>query len=320
MSLFQQIPSTTKRAYLKRVADGVYAGNPLLWMLTQKKKQQYQGGELIVQPLIATQTNGGSFEAWDALTAADANDVDAARYNWVSYYGAAAISGQDYFKNMGPEQAVNLLGAKMANAELTIKEKMAVDMYLVSGSANPTGLTSVDEIVDGGTITVGGLTSTDVASWAGQNVSGGNTLVTLAGMETLYTSCSEGDEEPDLMVTDKTVYAKIWSLLQANQRYLGADNKVGFKNLLFNNAALTFDSHCVGGTGQTTSGSYSLVQKRLYAFNTNYFQLAVHKDVEFVMEEKVPTNQWGYLAYIYWMGNLTCNNRRFQGCIDDLTG
>lgn len=313
MSLFTQIPSTTKRAYLKRLADGVYAGNPLLWMLTHKKKQEYQGGELIVQPLIASQANGGSFTAWEPLPAADGADVDAARYNWVSYFGSAAISGQDYHRNMGPEQAVNLLGAKMANAELTIKEKMAVDMYLVSGSSNPDGLTSLDEIVETGTTTVGGLTSTDITLWAGQQVDGAGAAVTLAKLEELYMACSEGDEEPDLLVTTKARYGTIWGLVQNNQRYVGSDNRVGFRNIKFNEAAIVADSHVTTLAGGTLSAG------RVYAFNTNYLQLAVHKDVEFVMEEKVPTNQWGYLAFIYWMGNLTCNNRRFQGNIDNLT-
>lgn len=314
MSLFTQIPSTTKRAYLKRVADGVYAGNPVLWMLTQRKKQQYQGGELIVQPLIAAQTNGGSFTAWEGLTAADGNDVDAARYNWVSYYGAAAISGQDYHRNMGPEQAVNLLGAKMANAELTIKETMAVDMYALSNATNPDGLTSIDAICETGATEIGGLTSTDITKWAGQNVDGGAGTLSLLMLEQLYMACTEGDEEPDMGVCAKESYSRLWSLLVANQRYLGADKTVGFKNnLIFNNAAITADSHVNTGTGNTYTTA------RFYLLNTNYLQLACHKDVEFIMEEKVPTSQWGYLAYIYWMGNLTCNNRRFQGAIDNFT-
>ncbi len=313
-SLFGQIPATTRRWYLKRLADGFYNGHPLFWMLTQKKKKKFQGGELAVLPLITGANAGGSFSAWEDLQAPDGNEVDAARYPWASYYGSAAISGQDYFRNKGPEKVLDLFGAKMAGAELTLKDSAATDMTALTGTANAAGLTSLDDIVEAGTVEVGSLTTTQASKWQGAQVVAGTAGLSEAGsamsllsLEKVYMAATEGDEQPDLGATDKISYAKFWALLQANQRYLGGDNKVGFKNLLFNDARVYADSHVTGGTAGSFTGN------RFYWLNTNYLFLIVHEDVEFMMEEKQPTNQWAYLAYIYWMGQLGCNNRRFQG-------
>lgn len=316
-SLFGQVPSSTRRWYFKRLADGFYAGHPLFWMLTQNKKKSWQGGEFAVAPLIANGNAGGSFSAWEDLAAPDGNEIDAARYNWASYYGSAAIAGQDYFRNKGPERVLDLFGAKIAGAELTLKDSCATDMALVSGSGNPSGLTALDDIVEAGSVEVGTLTSTQASGWhgafstgttVGQAAASGGTM-DLAGLETAYMGASEGDEVPDLGATTKPGYAKLWALLQANQRYLGSDNKVGFKNLIFNDARVYADTH-IAATGTTTT----FQGPRFYWLNTNYLFLAVHQDVEFMLEEKQPTNQWAYLAYIYWMGQLICNNRRFQAC------
>jgi hypothetical protein len=319
-SLFGQIPATTKRWYLKRLSDAFYLGHPLFWMLTQKKKKKFQGGELAVLPLIISGNAGGSFSAWEDLQAPDGNETDAARYPWASYYGSAAISGQDYFRNKGPEKVLDLFGAKMAGAELTLKDSAATDMCLPSGTANAAGLTSIDEIVEAGTVEIGSLTSTQAAQWHGAEVVAGTPGLSVGGqpidlisLEKVYMACTEGDVQPDLGATDKISYAKFWTLLQTNQRYLGGDNKVGFKNLIFNDARVYADSHVTS----TTAGSFT--GNRFYWLNTDYLFLIVHEDVEFMMEEKQPTNQWAYLAYIYWMGQLACNNRRFQGVVHNYT-
>lgn len=321
-SLFGQIPATTRRWYLKRLADAFYTGHPLFWMLTQKKKKKFQGGELAVLPLIANSNVGGSFTAWEDLSAPDGNEVDAARYPWASYYGSAAISGQDYFRNKGPEKVLDLFGAKMAGAELTLKDACATDITILGNSgANGAALTNLDDICDVGTVEVGSLTTTQAPKWLGAQATAGTAGVSVGGALTLlalekgYMAATEGDVEPDLGATDKTSYAFFWSLLQANQRYQGSDNKVGFKNLIFNDARVYADSHIVGGT--TVSGN--LTGNRFYWLNTDYLFLIVHEDVEFMMEEKQPTNQWAYLAYIYWMGQLACNNRRFQCAVYNFT-
>jgi len=68
---------------------------------------------------------------------------------------------------------------------------------------------------------------------------------------------------------------------------------------------MVIDSHCKANS--------------MYLLNEEYLFLSVHKDENMRREtiEKLETSN-SMLMRIFWMGNLICNNRRFQAELTDI--
>ena len=315
-SLLGQIPSTTTAAYLKALSDAVFQGNPVFKKLYQKGIK-YDGGQEIREPIIAAQANGGPFSGMETLVAPDNNEVDSARYSWKQFYASVGLDGLSLAQNSGVEAMIDLWGGKLEVMQMTLEEKLATSMWTPSGTGASTDLTLIEEIAGAGSLEVGTLTSTEVGTWAGavQTDHSGASL-TYAKVLTGYLACSEGNIRPDLLVGSKGSYAVVEALMTTNQRYIGGDKTFGFENILFHDAMVVWDGHV---SEATTGGSTIPKLLRLFYLNTKFLHLSIHKDNAFRVKEVEPNYQDGRLAFLFLYGNLTCNNRRFQGFISDFT-
>jgi type IV secretory pathway VirB3-like protein len=57
----------------------------------------------------------------------------------------------------------------------------------------------------------------------------------------------------------------------------------------------------------------------MYALNENYAQLVIHKDNNMRKEHHASLETTdSMLTKIFWMGNLTCSQRRRQGKLEDI--
>lgn len=300
---FTELLSTTLANYRDQLTDNVFNARPLTNFLMEGGRiRMLDGGTKIVEPLIyGTNSTVGSYAGYDTIDLTEQTGISAAEYDWKQYAASIAISGIEEAKNNGEAAIINLLEAKVMQAEESIKEGFTT-MFFGDGTGNGgKDWLGLEAIVDS-TGAVGGINPADAGNgfWASYEEGTAGAL-TLADMATAYNTVSRGNDHPDMIITTQTLFEKYESLLQPQLRY--TDTKTadsGFQNLLFKAAPVVYDDACTSGT--------------VYFLNSKYLTLVGHSGKWFSQTDFVrPENLDARYAIIMCYGNLTCRNRERQG-------
>jgi hypothetical protein len=300
---FDQLLSTTLANYRNQLTDNVFTARPLTYFLMDKGRlRMLNGGTKIVEPLIyGTNSTVGSYSGYDSIALTPQGGITAAEYDWKQYVASISISGIEEAKNNGEQEIINLLEAKIMQAEESMREGFN-QMFFGDGTGNSgknwNGLGNLVEASG----TVGGINRATSGNeyWRSyeENTSG---ALTLAQMATAYNSVSVGNDHPDMVLTTQTLFEKYESLLQPQLRY--TDTKTadaGFQNLLFKAAPVVYDTHCTSGV--------------VYFLNSKYLTLVGHSSKWFAQTQFVsPEDVDARYALIMCYGNLTVRNAAKQG-------
>ena len=300
---FDALLSTTLAKYRDQLTDNVFTARPLTYHLMDKGRiRMLDGGTKIVEPLIyGTNSTVASYSGYDTIALTAQTGITAAEFEWKQYAASIAISGIEEAKNNGDSAVLNLLEAKVLQAEESLREGFNT-MFFGDGTGNSgkdwNGLGNLIEASG----TVGGINRATGGNeyWRSyeENTAG---ALTLAQMATAYNTVSVGNDHPDMMLTTQTLFEKYESLLQPQLRY--TDTKTadaGFQNLLFKAAPVVFDTGCTAGV--------------MYFLNSKYLTLVGHSGKWFSQTEFVrPENLDAKYALIMCYGNLTVRNAKKQG-------
>ena len=300
---FDQLLATTLANYRDQLTDNVFTARPLTYFLMDKGRiRMVDGGTKIVEPLIYGQNSTvASYAGYDTIALTAQDGITAAEFEWKQYAASIAISGIEEAKNNGDQAILNLLEAKVMQAEESLREGFNT-MFFGDGTGNSgknwNGLGNLVEASG----TVGGINRATAGNeyWRSyeENTAG---ALTLAQMSTAYNSVSVGNDHPDMVLTTQTLFEKYESLLQPQLRY--TDTKTadaGFQNLLFKAAPVVYDTGCTAGV--------------MYFLNSKYLTLVGHSGKWFSQTEFVrPENLDARYALIMCYGNLTVRNAKKQG-------
>jgi hypothetical protein len=297
---FDSMISTTLQNYQKRLTDNIFTDRVLTWYLNDKSRVRLRGGTKIIEPLIHAQNDTfKSYSGYDTIALTPQEGITAAEYDWKQIAASIAINGLEEAKNAGEQEVLDLLDAKIFQAEETVKEGLNTMLY-----ADGTGNSNKDFLglaaLIGTTNTVGNINgSTD--TWWRSYVDSTAAVLSTAQMTTAYNTVSRGNDQPDMLITTQTLFEKYEALLTANLRY--SDVKManlGFQNLMFKGAPVTFDRSCTSGV--------------MYFLNSKYLGLVGHSNKWFEMTNWVrPENMDARYALILSYGNLTVRNRARLG-------
>ena len=300
-SNFDNLLTTTLANYRSQLTDNVFTARPLTYTLMEKGRiRMLNGGTKIVEPLIYGQNSTvASYSGYDSLSLAPQEGISAAEYDWKQYAASIAISGIEEAKNNGEQEIINLLEAKIMQAEESMRESFN-QMFFSDGTGNSSkDWNGLGNLVESGN-TVGNIDSNTYTWWKSYEENTA-TALTLAQMSTAYNSVSVGNDHPDTLLTTQTLFEKYEALLQPNLRY--TDTKTadaGFQNLLFKAAPVMYDVHCTAGT--------------FYFLNSKYITLVGHSNKWFAQTEFIkPEDTDARYALIMCYGNLTVRNRAKQG-------
>lgn len=300
---FDALLSTTLANYRDQLTDNIFTARPLTYFLQDKGRiRMLNGGTKIVEPLIyAESSTVKSYSGYDSISLTAQTGITAAEYDWKQYAASIAISGIEEAKNNGEQEIINLLEAKIMQAEESMREGFN-RMFYADGTGNSgkdwNGLGNIVEASG----TVGGINRATTGNeyWRSYEENTA-TALTLAQLSTGYNSVSVGNDHPDMVLTTQTLFEKYEALLQPQLRY--TDTKTadaGFQNLLFKAAPVVYDEHCTAGV--------------VYFLNSKYLTLVGHSAKWFAQTEFVrPEDLDARYALIMCYGNLTCRNAAKQG-------
>ena len=268
---FDSLLSTTLDNYRKTLTDNVFKARPLLWWLTEKNRvRKLSGGVTIVEPLLIAEGQAGSYGEWDAIQIVPQEGISAAQYPWRQLFATIAISGLEEAQNNGEEEVINLLEAKVQQAEETLKNKLSTMSY-----ADGTGNSGKDfqglALLVNNTGTVGGIDSA-----AAENAWWRSYVGTATGaiadktklqpaMTTAYNTVSNGNDVIDGIFAAQGAYELYESTLTPNVRYTDTKSaNAGFSNLMFKQCPMYWDRACPVNT--------------MYGLNSKYIGLVGHTD------------------------------------------
>jgi hypothetical protein len=299
----QELLATTVANYRDQLTDNVFQARPLTNHLMDKGRiRMLDGGTKIVEPLIYGENSTvGSYAGYDTISLTPQSGISAAEFDWKQYAVSIAISGIEEAKNNGEQALVNLLEAKVMQAEESMKEGFNA-MFFGDGTGNSgADWNGLENLVENSG-TVGGINRATAGNEFWRSYEEGTAgALTQADMTTAYNTVSVGNDHPDFIITTQTLFEKYESLLTPQLRY--TDTKTadsGFQNLLFKAAPVTFDVDCPTGN--------------MYFLNSKYLTLVGHSSKWFSQTEFVrPENMDARYALIFCYGNLTVRNAKKQG-------
>lgn len=316
-----EITTTTLRNRTKSLADNVTKNNALLKRLSRRGNvDPVDGGRTIVQELeYAENSTYTRYTGYEPLNISPSDVFTAAEFNYAQAAVAITISGLEMLQNSGRNALIKLLASRIKNAEKTLTNNIALDIYsngTADGGRQIGGLQLLvaDTPTSG---TVGGINRATYTFW--RNVSfdattDGGAAATSANilgyMNRVYLQLVRGADKPDLIVADANYYRLYLESLQGIQRIGSSDvGEAGFETLKFMNADVVLD----GGVGGGAPANH------MYFLNTDYIFFRPHQDMNMAPIEpnRYSVNQHAMVKLIGFAGNMTMSNAQLQGVLKD---
>jgi hypothetical protein len=311
------IVATTIQSRSRQIADNVTKNNALLSRLNQRGNiKTISGGSSILEELsFAENGNAGFYSGYDMLPVAAQDVISAAEFSIKQFAVPVVMSGLEMLQNSGKEAFIDLLEARLNVAEATMMNKLAQSVYsdgTGSGGKEITGLNAaVASTNTSGTY--GGIDRATWTFWQNKKYDFSDNTVTPSAstiqgaMNTLWASCTRGNDRPDLIVVDTVYWGFYMASLQALQRFSSPETgNLGFPSLKFMDADVVLDGG-IGGFCPASTGFF---------LNTKYLKWRPHKDRNMVPlspNRRYAINQDAEVQILGWAGNLTCSGAQFQG-------
>lgn len=309
---FDNLLTTTLESRTGKLADNVSDNNALLKRLKERGNiRPVSGGTKIVEELEYGESDSIWYTGYDKIDFTNPQLFSAAEFDLKLLAAPVGISGEELLKNSGKERVIDLLEAKIKNAEKTLMNQMSVAIYSDGTGSGGKQLTGLQALVSDAptTGTVGGIDRASNEFWRNHAKTSAVTAENIyATMNEVYMACSRGSDRPDIIVADDELYATYEASLVPQQRFTNAKlAEAGFTNLKFKGADVIYD----GGIGGACPAGH------MYFLNTEYLRLRPHKERNFKLigGERMAINQDAIYKIIGWAGNLTMSNAQLQGVL-----
>lgn len=347
---YDALLSSTLDAYVSggTMFDQIFKDSAFLAALREKGAVQKQnGGERIRAPLMYEgNSTVKSYSGEETLDTTLQDGITTAFYEWRELGGTIGITRKEERQNSGEAAILNLLQAKIQQAQMQMRETLntqliqgtvssatfvpgnsAKDLYPLGyffrkvNSTDPTTGGNVGNIsgstyswwrhqtavADSGSVDTGNAFALSVSTYAGLKVA----------LKRMYNHCSKGSGgSPNLIVADQSTFETYENALDTQVRY--TDTKMadmGFDNIKLRGATMIWDELVPSiDTGEV--GSASGATGTAFFLNTNFYKLVIDSQTDIVTTPFVePENQTVKTAKILFMGNAVCSNMRKNGVL-----
>ncbi len=318
------ILASTIESRTRRLADNVTNNNAVLKKLSMRGKvKPFSGGHKILQELtFAENANAGWYSGYDLLPVGVSDVISAAEFDIKQAAVPVVISGLEQLQNAGREQMIDLMEGRMSVAESTMANLITGGIYSDGTAAGGKQLDGLEAAVplDPTAAPYGGIDGAVFSFWrnafSDQTAADGLDGTKIQGYwNGLWAQLVRGQDRPQLIMTDSSVWNAYVSSLQAQQRFNNTmSGDAGFTALKFFDADVVLDGGIYNGalgTGAPAGTAFFL--------NCDYLFYRPHSNRNMVPlspNRRYATNQDAEVQIIAWAGNLTTSGRMFQGRYD----
>lgn len=319
---YDALLTTTLRKYRKKLVDNIFEPMHFLKWLTKTRGKGkevgtfdlYNGGHEIVEHLLyGKNTTIDFYSGYDTLDTTPQEGLTIAKFKVRELGGTISISRREQRQNAGEAQMINLLKAKVNQAEMSLKDKISQKLFADITSEPTSDIDSVLLLVSSSpsTTTCGGVSGVTYAWWRNQQADcGAYGTNMLAKMRTMYNDCQKSGSAPDALVCTQTAFEYYESFGVTAKQFTNEQKSMdmGFEVLKFKGADLFWDPDFATNTPETGESILFL--------NSKHIKFCTDKETNFITTEFIePENQTAKVAKVLWMGNLTIDARRAHGVL-----
>lgn len=281
MTFDAQVQTLTQDYIVPKVTDNVLQSNVLALVMLANGKPWY--GEQYKCPVkLSSHTQGGSFDDYSEFSTANENVRQNAYFDPRAYYQSVVIGGIARSVNeISKTQLLSLVKTEMESIHQDMTDDVGTILYSDgTGNFNKDFLGAAAGIDDGNSVAIyGGLSRSTYSAWQSViQTSVGAFDFTKA--RTLMNSASRGNQKPNVMVANETVFGYVeadytatvdgnYTVVEGSRARLTSQGVIPQSRAgLVGQAG--FDALYYGGTpivkdDKSTAGY-------LWAFNTNFFR------------------------------------------------
>lgn len=307
------IVATTIENRSGEIADNVTKNNAFLAYLKESGNvRPFSGGSLIFEELsFSANGNAGWYSGYDLLPTAAQDVISAAQFNIAQAACPVTVSGLEQLKNMGKQEIIELMAARMKVAEASMMNLLAAGVYSDGSAAGGKQIVGLDAAVPvtPSTGVYGGIDRSTWAFWRSQSSTPGvlTSANVQASMDTFWAGLVRGSDRPNLILMDTQFWSIYLQSLQSLQRFTSAGTgNLGFPTIKFMDCDVVLD----GGIGGFATA------KTAYFLNTKYLYWRPHSNRNMVPlnpSRRYAVNQDAEVAILAWAGNITASGSQFQG-------
>lgn len=313
-----EILTTTLANRSAKLQDNVTKNNALLYKLQERGNvKTVSGGASIEQPIeYAENSTFKRYSGYQKINVAPSDTFTSAEFTWKQAVVAITISGLEQLKNSGKDKIIDLLEARVKNAERTLKNNIAADIYsdgTADGGLQIGGLQHL--VADTPTNTVGGINRSTWTFWKNKVFSGlsnGGAAVSAENIQDyllqVILDTSRGSDRPDLGIFDNVYYSYLNASMASRQRMQNPKlAEAGFENIKCHGIDCVFD----GGYGGNAPSAHA------YMLNTDTIHFRPHVDRYFVPigGQREAIDQDAIVKLIGFAGNMTMSCGFLQGVL-----
>lgn len=304
-----ELNATTQEYWEPGAQDVYYKGNVLIGTMLKGAKT-WDGGLYIRQVLDYGAPMGSDFNATSTFNTNKVQTMTAARWTPAYYYEPVVYDIDDMVINAGVAQQVDIINTKLTKAQKHIRWNLATDLYNSSTSGNSGRKLQGLPLMLSASLAYGGIAVADMPEWVAGSTSSTAEPLLFTTIDTMLTNCIVGDDagdEPDLMVTTRTLFSAIRAQTMPHLRLEhGTLADMGFKNIDYLGNPIVRDYACPTGY--------------FFTLNRNYMGFRVHKDFNFKRTPwEKPVGQEKYVCYIEIVLQMICKRRDAHGVHSALT-
>ena len=313
---------TTREHFIPVLKDNLFNAMPLLKMFREKGRQKtWAGGYKLLWDVILTKHQAvGLWTGYDIIVNQQVNPVVQASLSNANYYASIGISKEEEKLNSGRmEKLLDILETQMKNAQSTLQERIAQDLYgdgtAVNGRVVLAGLKAVCDTTN----TYANINRSTAGNSGWQSNKTPTTYTdanlknpTHAGyfphiLRTGFTNASHNGSAPDIGFTTKYLYNLYQDIAEAgNLRFDNSKANLGFGGVEFQaGVPIMFDDYCTA--------------KYFYWLTSKDFELHVVDGADFDLDTDENGNAWlqgtdqfAKIAHIIYMAQLKCDAPRNQ--------
>ena len=307
-----QLAAITHRLIIPKAVDNIFGSNPLLKRLKDKGRK-FDSGREIVQPIVYDDVNAvQEYEGGEVLSTELNDNLTAATFQWRQYSAFFGVTGREEIINDGSKGILNLLKMKQKITEVSFMDKLGTDLQ----GTNSTGkkLDGLGLLLDDTSTSYGGISSTDFSGWVAyvHSLATAGTL-SLFELQKMQGRATISGDRPTVQVTRQSVYDKVWSLIQPDQRFTDSGMAdAGFGGVKLNGIPFVVDSHVSGS-------DYGSANNFLQMLNEAYLDFVTHSRINFkVVPIPQTKDQDVKMVRIFWAGNLICSARRMHAVVETI--
>lgn len=332
----QRIQTTVQTEYVPYVVDTVLNSNVLLQRMVRGGKD-WNGRTLRVPVKISKNSTGTSFRGFDTFSVAATDNRQFMEFTPSFYQITCSLPGDELSVADTENKVLDLM-------KLTIQsdtEDMADDLgtiFYQDGTGNmskdPLGMAAL--VDDGSSVsTIGGLSRSTYPTLQGV-VTASSSVISLAKVDTLWSSVTSGAQKPTAFFTTETVFNLYGQLLRPQERITkevglmkGMQSGTGFDALMYNGKPILMDEKCTSGAFFAINENY-MDWYALPYFNAKPVQYKSQiegNDYEAPVglgfswsDWVIPANSASVVGHVYFGGQFITTNPKRQGKLTGVTG